>query len=145
MGFVYIVLIILFFVVTCYGWELRKELKKKDYWKSLPKGTVVYGYCLPILLWIILSSEHIGFIRITVSILLVIVFIVCVAGVSNNLKEKPLEGCANLLPEEERKKVVTFYALTPLLTILVIFFVGIILDSFFKLCDYMKRQGKNGR
>ncbi len=145
MGFVYIVLIFLYFLATWYGWELRKKLKKIDYWKKLPSGTAAYGYCLPVLLFILLGSEHVGFLRIMASILFVIVFILCVAGVSNNLKEKPLEGCTSLLQEEERKKVVTFYALTPFVSISVFIYIGLILDFVFGMSDYMKRQRKNGR
>lgn len=145
MGFVYIVLIVLFFFATWYGWDLRKKLKKTDYWKSLPSGTAVYGYCLPVLLFILLGSEHVGFLRTMAGIFLVIVFILCVAGVSNNLKEKPLEGCASLLPEDARKKVVTFYALTPFISISVFICIGLILDFVFGMCDYMKRRGRNGR
>lgn len=60
MGFVYIVLIFLYFLATWYGWDLRKKLKKTDYWKKLPSGTAAYGYCLPVLLFILLEEEFLG-------------------------------------------------------------------------------------
>ncbi|MCI8860406.1 MAG: hypothetical protein HFI71_13000 [Lachnospiraceae bacterium] len=138
MGFIYMILIILYFVVVLYGFELRKGLKKMDYWKSLPTGTAVFGYCLPVLILILLN--HIGFIRISISILLVIVFISCVVGLNNNLKEQPLQGFSSPLPEEDRKKVVTFYTLTPLLSILVLCYIGLVLDLLFKISDYQKRK-----
>lgn len=138
-----IVLVFAYIGITVYGLDLRGELKKTEYWEKLPSGTPMFGYCLPVLLFILLNIERIGFVRVVLCILLVLGFIWCVSEENNTLKTKPLEGYSSVLPDDMRKKVVLFYALTPLLTILVLFLIGIILDTIFGISDYMKRQEKN--
>lgn len=138
-----IILVFAYIGITVYGLKLRDELKKTEYWKKLPPGTAIFGYCLPVLLFILLSIERLGFIRIVFCILLLLAFIRCVANENNTLKRKPLEGYSFILPDDMRKKVVLFYALTPLLTIFVLFLIGIILDMIFGISDYLKRQEKN--
>ncbi len=141
-GVITIVLLILYILLTLYGWQIRGELKKTEYWKRLPSGTALYGYCLPVVLFILLSKEHVGFGRKFLCILLVAFFIYCVYVLSNSLNEKPLEGYSSVLPVDARKKVVLFNALTPLLTISVLFCIGLILDFIFGMSDYIKNEKK---
>lgn len=142
-GIIIIVLLFSYIGIAIYGWQLRDELKKTEYWEKLPSGTAIYGYILPVILFILLSKEHVGIIRILLCIFLVIVFSCCVAGLNNSLKATPLEGYSVVLPDDVRKKVVLFNALTPLMTILVIVVILQILDLIFGIIDFMKRQGKN--
>ena len=134
--------VVVYFGITLFGWQVRQDLKKTEYWGKLTSGTAIFGYCLPVLLFILLSKEHVGFIRIALCILLVVIFIWCVVRANNNLKVKPLEGYSTVLPDSVRKKVVSFYALTPFLTIFVLAYIGIILDFTFWLMDYFKNLGK---
>lgn len=142
-GLIAIVLMFSYIGVTLYGWELRGQLKKTEYWEKLPSETAVFGYLLPVILFILLSKEHVGAVRVILCILLVIVFICCVIGVNNDLKEKPLDGYSAVLPDDIRKKVVLFNALTPLLTIFVLAFIMSMLNMIFGISDYIKGQRKN--
>lgn len=140
--FIVITLVVLYFGVTVYAWQIRGELKQTEYWEKLPSGTAILGYCLPVLILILGNEEHPGFIRIFLGILLVFLFICSVAGINSSLKEKPLEGYSSVLPDDARKKIVLFYALTPIIAISVLAFIAIILDFIFGVMDYMKRKTK---
>lgn len=142
-GFITIILLLSYIGITIYGWELREQLKKTEYWEKLPSGTAVFGYLLPIILFILLSKEHVGAGRILLCILFIIAFVCCIIGVNNNLKEKPLSGCSAVLPDDIRKKVVVFNALTPLLTIFIVAFIMLMLNMIFGISDDIKRQRKN--
>ena len=144
-GIIALILMFCYIGITLYGYQLRKELSKTVYWKSLPKGVAVFGYSLPILIFLILNSEKIGFFRIFLSILLAGVFLYSVIKQNNMLRKKTLKGFPSVMPDEVRRKVTTFHALTPLLTIFVLFYIGIILSFIFGVSDYMKGSRKNKR
>lgn len=137
-----IILVTLYILITLYAWQIRGELKQTDYWNKLPSGTAILGYCLPVIILILGNEEHPGFIRIFIGILLVFLFICSVAGINSSLKQKPLEGYSSVLPDDVRKKIVLFYALTPIISISVLCFIAIILDFIFGMMDYKKRKPK---
>lgn len=141
-GIITLILLFCYIGITWQGWHLRKELAKTVYWKSLPKGVAMFGYCLPVLVFLILNLEKIGFLRFLLSILLVVLFIYSVIEENSNFKKKPLEGFPSIMPDDMRKKVTTFHALTPLLTIFVLVFIGVVIDSLFNISDYIKGSRK---
>lgn len=128
-----IVILALTFLV-CYTWDLRKGLVNSEYWKSLPKGPEYYGICLPVVLFVILSAEKIGFFRVMLCLFLIIVFILYIVSQCAVLKEK--------LPVEIYKKVLILYILSPLLSISVLVIIGICLSFIFGLDDMLKRKKK---
>ena len=123
------------------GWKARHELKQTVYWKKLPGGTAIFGYSLPIIL-LIIGNDELGFIQILISILLVVFFIYCLIQLNKNLKEKPLEGFSTVLPDDIRKKVVFFNAMTPLMTVFVFMIIYMVYTAITETVEYAKGKDK---
>lgn len=129
-----LIVILVLTLLVCYTWDLRKGLVNSEYWNILPKGPEYYGICLPVVLFIILSAEEVGFFRVMLCLFLIIVFVLYIAGQCAVLKEK--------LPADVYKKVLILYILSPLLSISVLVIIGICLSFIFGLDDMLKRKKK---
>ena len=141
MDFLFIIPILGCIGLMIYGWKVRHELKQTVYWKKLPGGTAVFGYSLPIIM-LIIGIDELGFIQILISILLVVFFIYCVVKLNKNLKEKPLEGFSTVLPDDIRKKVVFFNAMTPLMTVFVLMIIYMVYTAITETVEYAKGRDK---
>lgn len=141
-GIILLVLIIAGVYCAVKGLEVRKRLKQTEYWKKIPKGTIFYGYCFPAAL-VLLSEKLWGKISFTLlSIVVIFVFICLVSGLNNELKTKPLRGTKVMLPDDVRKDVVFFCAVTPLITAFIFLLLIIIMDALSDLEASTKRRNK---
>ena len=124
------------------GLTIRKRLKKSIYWKSIPKGTIFYGYSFPVAL-VFISEKLWGKPSFTIlSILAVILFIYLVIALNNDLKTKRLGETQEVLPNDVRKDVVTFCALTPFITAYAFLLLYIVIDSLIGIEEQLKNRGK---
>lgn len=129
-------------VAAAYDGNLRGELKKSGYWRELPKTAEVFGICLPVILFIIWSDGKISFLKIILSVLAVSFFICMVAGQSVKLRRHPLKDSRQMIPDEIRRKAIIFYALSPFLSITVLFAVGAVLSLIFDMMDAAGKKKK---
>lgn len=142
MGLIYIAFLIVLFLCCMHGLAIRKSLKKSPYWKMIPKGTIAYGYSFPLAL-ILISEKLWGKASFTIlSVFAVFLFICFVSGLNNELKTKPLRGTQEMLPDDIRKNVITFCAITPLISASIVLLIILIVNMLTEISDYAKKRGK---
>ena len=142
MGLIYIAFFIVLVLCCMHGLTIRKSLKKSPYWKMIPQGTIAYGYSFPLAL-IFISEKLWGKVSFTIlSIFAVFLFICLVSGLNNELKTKPLRGAQEMLPDDIRKNVITFCAITPLISASIVLLIILIVNMLTEISDYAKKRGK---
>lgn len=142
MGLIYMALFIVLVLCCMHGLTIRKNLKKSPYWKMIPKGTIAYGYSFPLAL-ILISEKLWGKVSFTIlSIAAIFLFICLVSGLNNELKTKPLRGTQEMLPDDIRKNVITFCAITPLISASILLIVILIVNALTEMSDYAKKKDR---
>ena len=142
MGLIYMALFIALVLCCMYGLTIRKSLKKSPYWKMIPKGTIAYGYSFPLAL-VFISEKLWGKASFTIlSIFVIFIFICLVSGLNTELKTKPLRGTQEMLPDDIRRNVITFCAITPLISASIFLLVLLIINILAEISDYAKKRGR---
>ncbi|MGY3666839.1 MAG: hypothetical protein ACXAHE_24260 [Roseburia sp. 1XD42-69] len=126
-----IILVSIFIILAISESNLKKELKGKPYWNQLPKGTAVFGYLLPII-WVLICNDTKFFaLRVIICLIITLFFIFCVYSLDISLRKD--------YPDEDRKKIVRYTLLTPILMIYYFVIIGIVLD-FIRALKRQKRS-----
>ena len=141
-GLFYLVLIVAGACGAIQGLTIRKRIKKSVYWKSIPRGTIFYGYSFPVVI-VLISDKLWGKPSFTIlSILAILLFVYLVIALNNDLKTKRLGETQEVLPDDVRKDVITFCALTPVITTYAFLVIYIVIDSMIGISEYFKKRGK---